>query len=80
MSPVLDAVYQQGVLILSCQLEKEKEGKKFKVILLEEADNLTTNQANFFEFVERHAFTLPLDYQFHREELYEREPENHSGY
>lgn len=80
MSPTLDAIYQEGVLVLSKQLGKEKEGKKFKVILLEEEDNLTTNKADFFQFIDHHTFTLPPDYQFRREELYEREPENSSGY
>jgi predicted DNA-binding antitoxin AbrB/MazE fold protein len=80
MPPTLDAIYQEGVLILSKQLGKEKEGKKFKVVLLEEEDNLTTSKADFFQFIDRHTFTLPPDYQFRREELYEREPENSSGY
>jgi hypothetical protein len=78
MSPSLDAIYQEGVLILSKQLEKEKAGKKFKVVLLEEEDNLTTNKADFFQFIDCHTFTLPPDYQFRREELYERESKNPS--
>ncbi|BAP57798.1 hypothetical protein THII_3501 [Thioploca ingrica] len=29
------------------------------------------NKVAFFQFVDHHTFTLPPDYQFHREELYE---------
>ena len=72
MPLVLEATYQQGRLVLNRHLETDKEGKKFKVILLEEPDNLATKKAQFFQFVEKHAFTLPEDYQFNREELYER--------
>lgn len=80
LSPVLEAIYQEGVLILSDPLAKEKESKKFKVILLEEEDNLVANKVAFFQFVDHHTFTLPPDYQFHREELYERMSENSSRY
>jgi len=69
---VLEATYQQGQLVLNRRLETEKEGKKFKVILIEEEDSLSATKEAFFQFVEKHAFTLPEDYQFNREELYER--------
>jgi predicted DNA-binding antitoxin AbrB/MazE fold protein len=80
MSTILEAIYQEGILILADPLAKEQEGKKFKVILLEEEDNFVANKIAFFQFVDHHTFTLPPDYQFHREALYERETEHHSGY
>jgi len=47
MSLTLNATYQEGALILSKKLGKEKEGKTFKVILLEEGDDLAISKTNF---------------------------------
>ncbi|MEZ5671780.1 MAG: hypothetical protein R3E08_05125 [Thiotrichaceae bacterium] len=65
---LLDATYHQGMLVLSQPLQKELEGKHFKVVLFEEN---VADKANFLQFVENHAFTLPKDYQLKREEFYE---------
>jgi len=70
MPMVLEATYHQGQLILNHPLGTEQEGKKFKVIL-HEAD-LEVHPAQFFQWVETHSFSLPDDYRFQRDELYER--------
>jgi predicted DNA-binding antitoxin AbrB/MazE fold protein len=71
MPVVVEATYKKGLLVLDHLLETEKEGKKFKVILIEQ-DSLEANKERFFRFVDQHSFTLPEDYQFNREEIYER--------
>jgi len=63
---VLEATYQQGQLVLNRHLETEMEGRKFKVILIEEKDSLSATKEAFFQFVEKHTFTLPKDYRFNR--------------
>jgi predicted DNA-binding antitoxin AbrB/MazE fold protein len=71
MRLVLEATYQKGLLVLNQNLGSEQEGKKFKVILLEE-EPLEAKKERFFQFVKQHSFILPEDYCFNREELYER--------
>lgn len=46
------------------------EGKSLKVIVLE-ADDIETKRERFFQLVDKHHFTLPKDYRFDREELYD---------
>jgi len=71
MPVVVEATYKKGLLVLDHLLETKKEGKKFKVILIEQ-DSLEAKKERFFRFVDQHTFTLPEDYQFNREEIYER--------
>jgi len=71
MQIFLNAIYKKGALILDERLGIEKEGKKFKVILLEQESH-NAKKKGFFEFVEKHTFKLPKDYKFNREELHER--------
>jgi hypothetical protein len=70
MQQILEGIYQQGALIPSRPLQQESEGKHFKVILLEDNDPAMT-KADFFQFVESHAFVLPEDIQLKREAWYE---------
>ncbi len=71
MQVLLNATYKNGILILDERLGIEKEGKKFKVILFERESNKAKKE-RFFDFIEKHAFELPKDYEFDREELHER--------
>jgi predicted DNA-binding antitoxin AbrB/MazE fold protein len=71
MQIVLEATYKDGVLIPDRSLGAEKEGRRFKIIVVEE-ERPTAKRDRFFRFVESHSFKLPEDYRFDREELYER--------
>ncbi|MDM8558031.1 hypothetical protein [Candidatus Parabeggiatoa sp. HSG14] len=70
MPVVVEATYKNGLLVLEQLLEAEKEGKKFKVILIEQ-DSIEAKKERFFQFVNQHSFTLPSAYKFNREEIYE---------
>jgi transcriptional regulator of heat shock response len=70
MQQILEGIYQQGVLILSHPLQRESEGKHFRLILLEDNDLLAA-KIDFFQFVENHTFVLPEDTQLKREAWYE---------
>jgi hypothetical protein len=64
-------VFPDGDLILNEKLSATMEGKSFRVILLEESD-IERKKQQFLELVAKHSFKLPSDYQFNREEIYER--------
>ena len=68
MKIVTKATYKKGTLVLDQSLGLEKEGKKFKVIIIEE-EKIRTKKERFFQSIEKHAFTLPKDYKFNREEF-----------
>lgn len=71
MQLVMNATYKDGVLVPDRSLGADKEGKKFKIILVEE-DRTTAKRERFFRFVKAHSFHLPEDYRFDRDELHER--------
>jgi len=71
MQVVLEATYKDGVLIPDRSLGAEKEGRRFKIIVVEE-ERPTAKRDRFLRFVKSHSFKLPEDYRFDREELYER--------
>jgi predicted DNA-binding antitoxin AbrB/MazE fold protein len=71
MHLILDATYKNGTLVLEQKLGIEVEGKKFKVILIEEGKDKAKKE-RFFRLIEKHAFDLPEDYKFNREEIHER--------
>lgn len=71
MQVVLEATYKDGVLIPDRSLGAEKEGRRFKIIVVEE-ERPAAKRNRFPRFVESHSFKLPEDYRFDREELYER--------
>lgn len=80
MSKVLQATYQDGKLALDEKLDAAMEGRKLRIIVLEdvtEAENegdqaLEPRKQIFLEQLRYHSFTLPKDYVFNREELYEQ--------
>lgn len=71
MKIITQATYKKGTLVLDQSLGIEKEGKKFKIIIIEE-ESIKTKKERFLQSIEKHAFTLPKDYQFNREEIHER--------
>jgi hypothetical protein len=71
MQLILEATYREGVLVPDRSLGPENEGKKFKLIVVEEQE-LGPRRDRFFQFVKEHRFNLPEDYRFSRDELYER--------
>ncbi|MGB6063685.1 MAG: hypothetical protein WBG50_02690 [Desulfomonilaceae bacterium] len=71
MQIILDATYRNGVLVPDRSLGPEKEGKKFKLIVVEEKE-LEAKRDQFFQFVKDHRFSLPEDFRFSRDEIHER--------
>ncbi|MGF1520398.1 MAG: hypothetical protein ACFCVB_21710 [Nodosilinea sp.] len=77
---VLQATYHDGSLVLEEKLDAVWEGKKLKIIVLEDTVQakgeddvlLEERKQNFLEKLRRYSFKLPKDYQFNREELHER--------
>ena len=70
MQLIVGATYKNGAFIPDQSLEQEQEGKKFKLIVIEN-EKIRTGKERFFRFVENYSFALPEDYRFTREEIYE---------
>ena len=68
MYQILEAFCQNGNLILDEKLSTTMEGKRFKIILLENHQDEQKKE----HFLNKHSFKLPEDYQFNREEIHER--------
>ena len=71
MQTILEATYRDCVLIPDRSLGAEKEGKKFKLIVVEEKE-FEAKRDQFFQFVRDHRFSIPENYRFSRDEIYER--------
>lgn len=71
MYKISQAIYRNGSLILSEKLSSDMEGKHLKVIILD-TDEVEAKREQFFHLVDKHAFVLPEDYRFDRDELYDR--------
>lgn len=71
MYKVLQAVYRDGQLVLSEKLNPAFEGKQLRIIVLD-PDELEQRKEGFFGFVDKQTITLPEDYHFNRDTLYER--------
>ncbi|PSB62998.1 hypothetical protein C7B61_13865, partial [filamentous cyanobacterium CCP1] len=77
---VLQATYHDGSLVLDEKLDATLEGKKLRIVVLEDTDELKgkdtqtlePRKRRFLEQLQQHSFKLSEDYQFNREELYER--------
>ncbi len=70
MTTIVEATYRDGVLVPDRSLGADKEGKRFKLIVVEEAEYVTSKE-RFLQFVKSHSFDLPDDYRFDRNEIYE---------
>ncbi len=68
MEIILEATYRDGVLVPDRSLGAEKEGKKFKIIVVDEKES-QAKMDQFFQFVRDHSFSLPEDYRFSRDEI-----------
>lgn len=71
MYQILQGTYQDGRLILNKKLHANMEGKLLQVVVFE-TDETTNKKEQFLRFVERKPLILPAEYQFNREELYDR--------
>jgi hypothetical protein len=71
MYKVVQAIYRDGQLFLSEKLSSTLEGKQLNIIVLD-PDGLEQKKERFFDFVDKQTITLPRDYQFNRDALYER--------
>lgn len=74
MQLVLGATYQNEVLVPDRPLGPEKEGKTFKLILIEQ-EELSLKRDRFFRYVRSNTFKLPENYHFDRDEIYGVEKE-----
>lgn len=71
MQVMLEATYKDGVLVPDRSLGADKEGKRFKLILVEQEEP-SVRRERFFRHVKRASFKLPTDYRFDRDEIHER--------
>ncbi len=71
MYKFLQATCHNGDLVLDEKLGTVMEGKKVKILILED-DRMLPRKEKFLNLVDKHSFRLPEDYQFNRDELYER--------
>ncbi|MFH1117866.1 MAG: hypothetical protein V1792_28425 [Pseudomonadota bacterium] len=71
MAEILEAVYRDGVLVPDRSLGAAREGKKFKLIVIEQEES-EDRRESFFQFVNNHRFDLPVDYRFDRDEIHKR--------
>lgn len=71
MTMLIEATYRNGALIPNRRLEHLREGQTVQVVVTAAAE-IETARACFWQFVNTHTITLPSDYYFQREELYER--------
>ncbi|MEJ5309603.1 MAG: antitoxin family protein [Anaerolineae bacterium] len=71
MTTMIEAIYHNGALIPKRRLEHIREGQTVRVIVAA-ATEPEDASARFWRFVDAHTITLPPDYHFQREELYER--------
>jgi hypothetical protein len=69
MNRILEAICHNGNLMLEEKLPESMEGRKIKIILVED-DNLETRKAKFLALLDKHSFNLPENYQFNRDEIY----------
>lgn len=72
MNRILEATYQNGTLMLKEKLSSNLEGKKVKIILIDN-EELDTKKQQFFKLASQHSAQLPENYQFNREEIYDKQ-------
>jgi hypothetical protein len=71
MYQIMQATYQNGHLILNQKLKDALEGQTLNIIVL--TDNIIAEKKErFLDFVDRYAFSLPVNYHFDRDELHAR--------
>jgi len=71
MQVVLGATYRDGVLVPDRSLGAEKEGKRFRLILVEQEEP-SIKRDRFFRYVRSNSFELPEDYRFNQDGIHER--------
>ena len=71
MVEIRQATYRNGSLVLKKKLTPQMEGKIVSVLIFT-AEATPGRKEQFLRFVDQHRFSLPENYHFDREELYER--------
>lgn len=71
MTPILQATYQDGRLVLDQPLQDVAEGQTLRVMILD-SDHLALKKERFLNAVARYHFDLPADYYFNRDEFHAR--------
>jgi acyl-CoA-binding protein len=66
--------YSKNRIIEIPEQYKDFDNSKLKVIILKEetSDDIDNKKSAFFDFVKKHKYDIPTDYNFDREEIYER--------
>ncbi|NJN97328.1 MAG: hypothetical protein HC875_26225 [Anaerolineales bacterium] len=71
MTPILQATYQDGRLVLDQPLQDVVEGQTLRVMILD-SDHPALKKERFLNAVARYNFDLPADYYFNRDEFHAR--------
>lgn len=71
MYKMMQATYEKGKLLLTEELGAQLEGQRLYVVIFKVNDH-EHKKERFFDFVDKHSFSLPQTYQFNRDELYDR--------
>ncbi len=69
MHKVTQAIYNNGNLILDEKLEDVAEGERLNVIIEDDSEK---RKHRFLDSIEKYSFSLPDNYSFNREDIYER--------
>lgn len=69
MNKILEATYHNGTLLLDNKLSSNLEGKKIKLIIIDN-EGLEIKKQNFLKLASQHSAKLPKDYKFNRNEIY----------
>jgi hypothetical protein len=69
---LLQATYRNGQLVLEEKLGDELEGQKLQIIVFTGSDSPEDKKKRFVKFVDRLEISLPDDYRFDRQSLYDR--------
>lgn len=71
MTPIFQATYQDGRLVLDQPLKDVAEGQTLRVMILD-SDHIAFKKERFLNAVARYSFDLPADYYFNRDEFHAR--------
>ncbi len=71
MTQIVQAMYQNGRLVLDQPLPEVAEGQTLRVMILD-SDHLPVKKERFLNAVARYNFDLPAEYTFNRDEFHAR--------
>lgn len=70
MYKFVQATYHNGNLVLSEKLQSVLDGETVKVLILDIDED--DRKSSFLSNLKKHRYTLPVDYRFDRDEIYDR--------